>query len=329
MVVGCNLFAARCSLCSAMFCRHVRRGLSRNWRRRRPLALAGAYTAASGSVDSLYYNPGGLATLDGKELSVTHSDWLEGTSFDLASYGQSTPYGTFAASVLRLGGTQEGRDADRQPTGDFTTQDMAAILSYSKALGSTVGAGANVKYLRSEIGSDKAATFAIDVGAVAHPASRWSVGAAVLNIGSGLQFIDQVDHLPLTLAAGASYRPIDAFTISVDAKHEPYDQLSEVDTGGQYSIGAFDFRAGYAAPVQGPDTGLSAKDHFRGGLGIRISRYRADYTLAPFGDLGLTQRFTLAITFGAEASELQPSHNLQPHALAPSETNQIATLLLP
>ena len=68
----------------------------------RPLALAGAYTAASGSVDSIYYNPAGLAELDGKELTLTHSAWLEGTTFDVVSYGQSTAVGTLALSALRL-----------------------------------------------------------------------------------------------------------------------------------------------------------------------------------------------------------------------------------
>src|SRR5262245_9662267 len=85
----------------------------------RPLSLAGAYTAAAGSVDSLYYNPGGMAMLEGKEASFTHSDWLEGMGFDLVSYGQSTSFGNFGISALRLGGTQEGRDINRQLTGDF------------------------------------------------------------------------------------------------------------------------------------------------------------------------------------------------------------------
>jgi hypothetical protein len=51
-------------------------------------------------------------------------------------------------------------------------------------------------------------------------------------------------------------------------------------------------------------------DHFRGGLGVQISRYRFDYTIVPFGDLGLTQRFTLSVGFGGEGG--QPK-NLQPH----------------
>ena len=283
----------------------------------RPLALGGAYTAASGSVDSLYYNPAGLAMLNGKELSLTHSDWLQGTSFDVASYGQATAYGTFGVSALRLGGTQEGRDALRQKTGDFTTQDIAAVFSYSKAVGTWLGAGANVKYLHSQIASDNASTYAVDAGAVARvPDSPLSFGAAILNIGEGFRFMNQADRLPLTIAAGAVYTPVERLNVSLDVKHEPYGHFSELDMGGEYTIGIFSFRAGYVAPVQGVDTTLQATECIRGGLGLQISRYRADYTLAPFGDLGLTQRFTFGILFGAGASDSSQPHNLQSHSQA-------------
>jgi hypothetical protein len=68
-------------------------------------------------------------------------------------------------------------------------------------------------------------------------------------------------------------------------------------------------------------------DHFRGGLGIAISRYRVDYTIAPFGDLGLTQRFTLSATFGEPAREDQGPRNQQPHALKPADVEQISAVI--
>jgi hypothetical protein len=295
----------------------------------RPLALGGAYTAGSGSVDSIYYNPAGLATLDDKEMSITHSDWLEGMSFDVASYGQSTAYGTFAISALRLGGTQDGRDANRQETGSFSTDDMSFLLSYSHLIGSMIGVGTNLKYLRSTIGIDKASTYALDFGAIARtPGQRLSFGASVLNIGSGLQFIDQTDHLPLTLAVGAACQPINPLQLTLDFKHQPHDQFSEVDAGAEYWIGPFALRAGYAAPVEGTDTSLDAMEYFRGGIGLKVSRFRADYTLAPYGDLGLTQRFTLSVLFGEQAGSGQP-RNLQPHALQRADPQQIAALFEP
>jgi hypothetical protein len=183
--------------------------------------------------------------------------------------------------------------------------------------------------LRSTIGTDKASTYALDFGAIAHaPGQRLSFGASVLNVGSGLEFIDQTDHLPLTLAVGTAWQPINPLQFTLDFKHQPYDDFSELDIGGEYWIGPFAFRAGYAAPVEGTDTALDATEYFRGGIGVRISRFRADYTLAPFGDLGLTQRFTLSVLFGEEAVPGQP-RNLQPHALEKVDSRQIANLFEP
>lgn len=284
----------------------------------KPLALGGAYVAMPGDVDSLYYNPGALAFQKSPEASFTHSEWLQSTNLDLISYAHPTAAGTFGVSALRLGGGNfEGRDANRQKTGEFSADDISVLLSYSHKLTDNLGAGANVKYLRSRIADDSASSVAIDLGGLASwPVSQWGgrrfgVGASVLNVGSGLRFVDQVDRLPLTIVGGTSLQLASRLTFAADFAHLPYDSITELRTGAQYSLSLFDFRLGYVQALQGEsDKSLSAAEHLRGGIGIRWSRYRADYTLAPFGDLGLTQRFTVAIAFGQSAPE--PSeHNLQ------------------
>ena len=45
------------------------------------------------------------------------------------------------------------------------------------------------------------------------------------------------------------------------------------------------------------------------GIGLQISRFRADYALVPFGDLGLTHQFTISILFGT-AKNTPDDHNL-------------------
>jgi hypothetical protein len=253
------------------------------------------------------------------------------------SYGHPTSFGTFGVSALRLGGgKQEGRDELRRPTGEFSADDIAALVSYSTVLpfskepaqarplststggrasrsaGSYVGVGANVKYLRSRIATESADTFAVDAGAVGRlPGLPIRLGAAVLNVGSGLRFIDQVDRLPLKFSLGGLWQPARPLILALDFTHEPYDDRSTLHLGAQYSLTVFDFRGGYEQIVRGEkDKSLSVAEHLRGGLGIRFSRYRADYTLAPFGDLGLTQRFTLSMRFGPGSTE-DERHNLQ------------------
>ena len=55
-------------------------------------------------------NPAGLAAMEKRELSLSHTEWLMSSSYDLASYGHPTSQGTFAGSFMRLtAGTLEGR----------------------------------------------------------------------------------------------------------------------------------------------------------------------------------------------------------------------------
>lgn len=277
----------------------------------RPLALGGAYAAMPGDVDSLYYNPGALAWQKNPEVAFTHSEWLESTNLDLISYAHPTSAGTFGASALRLGGGNfEGRDSNRQKTGDFSADDIACLFSYSHKVGAYVGLGGNLKYLRSRIENESASTIAFDGGVSGKiPGHPLWLGGSVLNVGSGLRFVDQVDRLPLMITLGSAYEPMKRLRVLFDFVHEPYEGRNELRGGGEFSIALFDFRLGYVQPLSGVrDRSLSAGEHLRGGFGIHWSRYRADYTLAPIGDLGLTQRFTVGIAFGAPSED---EHNLQ------------------
>ncbi len=120
-----------------------------------------------------------------------------------------------------------------------------------------------------------------------------------------MRFLDQTDPLPLTLAVGAAYERSRTLKLAADLKHEPNDQRTTVVSGFEYSpLAAVSLRAGYQFPVASTGDPLWDMNNVRGGLGLQISRFRVDYALAPFGELGLTHRFTLSMYFGAKpASE--------------------------
>ncbi len=272
----------------------------------RPAALAGAYTGTTGDLDTMAYNPGGLAGLDHREAAFTHAEWLVGSQYDYLAYGHPTRLGTFGISVLRQGyGDLDGRDASRQTTGSFNAYDSAFTLAYGHSVGSGLGMGAALKVLERKIGSDRASSYAMDLGGVAgRQGQPFRLGVSILNIGPGMRFIDQYDPLPLTLAAGVSYQQGRTWRCLVDLKHEPNDQRTTAMTGVEYSpLEAIALRGGYQLPLAG--TGDKAGDlmNFRGGIGLQVSRFRMDYALAPFGDLGLTHRFTLAMSFGPKSNE--------------------------
>lgn len=267
----------------------------------RPAALGGAYTAIADDVDALYYNPGGLSRITRPEVGATHVEWLLDTRFDFIGYAHPTAFGTFGLGVTRFGtGAQQGRAIDRTPTGDFGASDTALSISFGRRLLGT-GMGLSLKYLESRIGSASASTLAFDVGAVrSFSDSRFSLGLALLNLGRGMRFIDQTDPLPLTLAVGAAYRFAGILQLALDVRHEPYDRRTDVGVGTEYSaFGGFSLRAGYTSAVgQVSAAGrTSLLDGLGGGFGLRLGRYRVDYTFTPFGSLGNTQRISLGARF--------------------------------
>lgn len=268
----------------------------------RPAAMGGAYTAVADDVNALYYNPGGLPNIGRRELGATHAQWLLGSKFDFLGFTQPTAKGAFGLGVTRLtSGSLEGRNASRGATAGFEATDTAYTVGYGRKLGNALpggktSAGVSVKYLESRVGNYSASTLAFDIGTIHQFDARpLRIGFSLLNLGRGMRFIDQVDPLPLTVSAGASYRLSGVLNLALDVRHEPYERRSDVGIGTEYAfLSGFFLRAGYAS--LGPNA-ASPLGGLGGGFGVRMARYRADYTFAPFGALGNTQRLSLAARF--------------------------------
>lgn len=280
----------------------------------RPAALGGAYTAIADDVNAMYYNPGGLASLKLREVGATHAQWLLGSTFDFFGYAQPTSLGTFGLGMTRLGyGSTDGRDASRQASSGFSATDTAYSVGFSRTLGGVgigwldsgkTGVGMNVKWLQSSIGQYSASALAFDLGAT-HRLSGLplSFGASVLNLGQGMKFLDQTDPLPLTVSLGSSWRVAGVMSLALDVRREVYDQRTAVGVGTEYAVlSGLSLRAGYASQLaqaaRGAKVGgVSMLGGLSGGIGLKFSKYRADYTFAPFGELGNVQRLSLGARF--------------------------------
>ncbi|MBI3297910.1 MAG: PorV/PorQ family protein [Elusimicrobia bacterium] len=266
----------------------------------RSAAMGSAYSAASGSADTVFFNPAGLAGLGKRELMAGHAEWVAGTKFDALAYGQPTTWGSLGVSAMRLSvGELDARTADRRAAGSFEAADSVYALSGARRF-SAATFGASLKYLKSEIGPYSAQTFAVDLGARKEvPGRPLSFGLAVRNLGKGLRFLDQEDALPLMVSAGASYRLAGVLGLALDVGHEPHESRTSVSVGTEYSfLGSLALRAGYGANTmsrssakQGALGGLGA------GLGLKFRSFGADYAFTPFGELGDVQRLSLSAKF--------------------------------
>ena len=262
----------------------------------RPAALGGAYTALAVDINALYYNPAGLAALTRREFGATHAEWLLNTRFDFVGFAQPTTYGTLGLGVTRLSsGRFDSRDANGRQSGGFTASDTAYAVSFARG-----AMGGSLKLLRSDIAGYTAQAVAVDLGArKALSSYPLTFGAAVLNLGQGMRFLDQVDPLPLTLALGTSYRVAGTLAITLDARREIHAGRFDFGVGSEYALlPALSLRAGYASRFDGTTTTtaggiLGGLGGLGAGFGLTMKSYRADYTFTPFGALGNVQRLSL------------------------------------
>ena len=267
----------------------------------RAAAMGSAYTAIANDVTSLYWNPAGLGSLRQREISAMHSRWLMGSSYDFLGYAHPTRLGTLGFGLSRLSQPeQEGRGENRDKTSYFGASDSVFTIGYGRRVSDRLHLGLGLKALQSRIGSYKGQGLAMDLGATYRPQGLpVSFGLAARNLGPGVRFIGERTRLPLTLSFGAASSFISGMTLSADVGYRPYDKEINFSLGTEYAfLGALALRAGYQSSR---NEGLAAKSPvlsgFAGGLGFRLSRYRIDYTLTPFGQLGNTQRLSLSARF--------------------------------
>lgn len=267
----------------------------------RATALRGAYTAAAGDLDAMFFNPGGLSAIGRRQAAFTHADTAFDATYDVVQFASPHKNATWGVTLARLGVSDiNGRDANRRSTGVQSASDVVGSISISRDFLAVAGVGATVKYFESRIISDRAATVAFDIGAVARVPNRplW-FGASVLNMGHGLRFIEETTPLPLTIAVGAATRLANILNFTVDAKRFVRTENSEIVTGVEYSLlPTASLRAGYASSLSGDqESGLISLGNWKGGLGLAIGAYQLDYAISSESDLDAAHRVTLSRVF--------------------------------
>ena len=269
------------------------------------VSMASAYTAAANDINSMTYNPAGLAYLKETQLGFSHVNWLLGGQHDFIGFGvpinvsratgpQVTPPSCF---VLGLGierlthGSLQSHGADRSAGGSYAAYDQAVSAVYAGKIGRT-SAGIGVKYIESSIAGQRASAVAVDLGLI-RGVGRLpvSIGVSVQNLGTSMKYITQKDPLPLTLVAGMLLNIIPGFNLALDVKRLVYDKQTNVSFGMEYALlPMVSLRTGYLLDSPGPGAGLNA---INAGAGIRFLSTQLDYAVTPCGGLGNAQRITL------------------------------------
>jgi hypothetical protein len=286
----------------------------------RGTAMGSAYVSVANDVSAMYWNPSGIARINGFGANFTSTKWIADLTMNYV--GLALPLGDLGtiglnATFLRMEQIERTTIAYPEGTGEFFDAGCYAFgLSFARNLTNQFSIGMSAKYINERYYHSTATGFAIDVGTLFDTKFYgFIIGMSISNYGTKMQLNGQdfqVQHdidvgvsgnnpninsrlmadpyeLPLMYRVGISTDIFNGWANSnlifaVDALH-PNDDVEYINVGCEYAYSnLFALRAGYK--------GLFAKDseqglNFGGGIQYEIggTLLKVDYSYISFGIL--------------------------------------------
>ncbi len=274
----------------------------------RAAALAGSFTAGSGDVNVINYNPAAIGQLEGSPFSANFVKHLLDINFFGVAYSRNFEgTGRFAAAVRYANyGTFSEYDEFGNKGGTYGVNELALTVGYSNVLAENFYYGANVKLIHSSIASYSSSGAAFDIGLqYLIPSQLMTIGFAMSNAGGQLSSYNGVtEKLPFDVSVGVSKKmehlPVKLF---LDFHRLNEDQGDFVKRFEYFSFGTefylskvLTLRLGYDNKKRkelkvGDFAGLAG---FNAGLGVKIDRYFFDYAFSSYGEIGALHRIGIS-----------------------------------
>lgn len=274
----------------------------------RAAGLSGAVSAQVQDATAVYWNPAGLARIDGWDLAGTHTEWLQDIRYEQVSLARHRGrLGIGFGFATAYAGDFDGRDEVGNQTLTFGFSDVSLSGTVAYALAERIQVGGTVKYYRESIDDFSADGLAFDLGAQYQTGlDGLSFGAALRNLGGKVQFdvasAGEFD-LPRTIQVGGAYSlPLGGQDGSLNLSA---DLVSETNFDASLRFGAeymfrrqFGLALGYRSDTGGPEsssTGQTLDATQNVSFGASYHRaFRFEYAFVPFtSDLGTTHRFSI------------------------------------
>jgi len=275
----------------------------------KPISMGEAYTAVSGDINSLYWNPAGTAGIEDRQLSFAHSEWFQSIRYEHLAYCQPAFGGVIGASItyLWVDGVEKRGYADFTGAtieGYVPARDLAIGFSYALPGTESLDFGATVKILHQQLEDNIAMGIGLDIGFqyTRKDDRNSTIGVSIQNLGWESAFVKEAFPLPLNIKAGISekYLPDESgrytITLALDTNYGIIDNVWSINFGCEYWLHpVFAIRGGFkynnATFSLGSLSGLTC------GLGFCLNTFSIDYALVPYGVLGITHRISLMARF--------------------------------
>jgi len=256
----------------------------------RPTGMGEAFTAISGDIFSLYWNPAGVARHTGTEFAFMHNQWFQDVSLEYAAFCFGYKKNVFGLSLTlsQVANLERREGPTENPISYFDEHDMSLGFSWARKINDKLDLGISTKFLYEKIDFSSATGLGFDLGGIYRLRSNIQIGGAILNLGSKIKFEQESFNLPARYKIGAAYLGHEKyfngdFILSMDLV-KPNDNDLKVHLGGEYTYKEkFTLRSGYQIGYDDRNISL--------GLGLKIKKYAIDYAFVPFSsDLGNSHR---------------------------------------
>ncbi|MBI9070741.1 MAG: PorV/PorQ family protein [Melioribacteraceae bacterium] len=301
----------------------------------RAISMGGAYTAVSDDIYASYYNPAGVALVNGSgEVAFNHAEWLADITYDYAAGSINLEgLGSMFITLSTMQVPKEKVRTNDFPEGDGRYWDATSLsigLGFSRRLTDRFSIGLQAKFIQESIWNTSATGFALDIGTYyVTPFNDLVIGASVTNFGSKMQLdgrdiqvnLDPNDdpdtgpnnvpgqykmdnhELPLTFRVGLSMKVLETRYMSVkcalDAVH-PNDNDEYINAGTEFGfMDMFFLRGGFQKILWDAENGENGLT-FGAGISYQMDsgmNIKFNYAYADYGDLEEIHFLDIALGF--------------------------------
>lgn len=271
----------------------------------RAAALGNAYVGMSTDITGLWWNPAGLNQLNTYEAVVSHHEWFRGIRDEFAGLvWPQSPKNTysFALNFTSASGIEYWDEQNLPGTGAdslIMAYEAMFVGAFTRQITTQFGVGVGFKGIYESLHDVSGFGGGLDVGIHWKASPTFGLGAVLQNLGAmaygGGTYVN-----PIQVQFGAALTLEDVLSglnLLADVRI-PMDNNISVHLGGEiWPVEMLAARIGFQS---GPQTigELNVMAGLTGGVGLVLDQYRIDYTLAPYGVLGLTHRIALIAAFG-------------------------------
>jgi len=258
----------------------------------KPDAMGGAWTAVADDINSIYWNPAGVAMYQSGQILFQYSPLDLGGSMSYAAYSQ--PLYSMGSFGLAVANTSSGKvdrvDADNITVGDYTDRETGYLGTYAYRLNDLLALGTNVKVAEHSMDGKTARGYGMDAGALYQIVeNKYKVGLVVRNlVPPEYKWATETERFPTNVrAGGAAYFFEDRLLTTMDVeKTVGVSQNPKLHLGLQtYFFQDLFLRLG------------ANQSELTGGLGFRYKTMELDYAML-YRDIGITNQMSLKVFFG-------------------------------